>query len=304
MTINVLPQLVLEPIQYKIVARNNKAAMSAIRKRKATRLTRLRALLSTVNMTASHSIYVMKEVFTVGNAFAPNEMMVNLHRFNKSKALARYRDSFWGREALITAYEQVFHCLQRYEDFAIFEDQDFYNNHLFPKESILHDEIEVINIWMIKVYNELITVRRKSHDDQIASIDNSLSCTERNPTATILYNLRTQCMFCGQGPKNEFDRLFECMDCQYAHYCSIECMEKYRAYHRLLCTPNGSEGILDIIGRLGQNHCDEIIANNRKIRKGQSVAEPLVNPVSTNTNNLYEMFHSDLFVSKKFYYLN
>ena len=29
MTINVLPQLVLEPIQYKIVARNNKAAMSA-----------------------------------------------------------------------------------------------------------------------------------------------------------------------------------------------------------------------------------------------------------------------------------
>ena len=63
-------------------------------------------------------------------------MMVNLHRFNKSKALARYRDSFWGREALITAYEQVFHCLQRYEDFAIFEDQDFYNNHLFPKESM------------------------------------------------------------------------------------------------------------------------------------------------------------------------
>ena len=98
----------------------------------------------------------------------------------------------------------------------------------------LHDEIEVINIWMIKVYNELITVRRKSHDDQIASIDNSLSCTERNPTATILYNLRTQCMFCGQGPKNEFDRLFECVDCQYAHYCSIECMEKYRAYHRYL----------------------------------------------------------------------
>ena len=98
----------------------------------------------------------------------------------------------------------------------------------------LHDEIEVINIWMLKVYNELITVRRKSHDDQLASIDNSLSCTERNPTATILYNLRTQCMFCGQGPKNEFDRLFECDVCQYAHYCSIECMEKYRAYHRYL----------------------------------------------------------------------
>ena len=45
---------------------SNSESYFSVRKRKATRLTRLRALLSTVNMTASHSIYVMKEVFTVG----------------------------------------------------------------------------------------------------------------------------------------------------------------------------------------------------------------------------------------------
>ena len=92
-----------------------------------------------------------------------------------------------------------------------------------------------------------------------------------NEFAYELHLATTLCVFCGLEPLNDQKKLLQCEVCKVAQYCSKECLEKYQAYHDLLC----SEDPMNILGQIENRQCEAIIDSNRKLRKGKPVPVPL-----------------------------
>ena len=129
---------------------------------------------------------------------------------------------------------------------------------------------DVIHKYITKLYSDIGKVKLEVAE----IIEESARPKIKRKTNEFAYELHlaaTQCVFCGLEPLNEDGKLYQCEVCKVAQYCSNYCLEKYQAYHNLLC----SEDPMNVLGQIENQQIEDIIASNRKLRKGKSVPIPL-----------------------------
>lgn len=203
-----------------------------------------------------------------GFELTPLEIMTNFHRFNNSKHLQRYCGSFWSRAALMDVFKKTFESL-RTMLLPLQKGNQFTTTRLSAEFANVEKELNKTKDWIVHLQQSFEHVVKSLNKlDEGGTGKKSKKCE----TAQALNQMKSGCTFCGKVSTD----ITKCSKCNLAQYCDEKCYETYRSHHTYLCCGKGGKDILNVLVGLSPSDFDEIIAANRKIRRGQSCTSPLL----------------------------
>jgi len=203
-----------------------------------------------------------EKLYKTGQDHGPLEIMSNFHRFNSTKNLDSYLESFSIRklvmdsfrdtcEAYIITLQHVSEGNRQIE--VIASDFDDF-------KTTLTKTVDWIK-GLEKSFKKTTTMLQG--EEQAAK---SKKMSKNRDTAKLLKQLQNHCTFCGDESKED---LIKCSSCNVAKYCTKACLKTYQLHHEFLC--GKGEDLFQFVSEITEKDLDEIIKKNRLIKKGSKL---------------------------------
>ena len=250
------------PVRSEITPDNSKFLESRIRRHKK----KIQDLIIDVVGYTDKLLQNAEATYKVGLDLTPLEIMANFHRFNNSKQLQRYCGSFWSRAALMDVFKKSVVGLR--EMLGPLQKNQL-NSQLSAEFANVEKELQRTKEWIEHLLARFSDVKKMLKQVEQGPVGKK--SLPKSQTGQLLNELKNRCTFCGGQQAN----CKTCSQCKLAKYCTEECRARYKAHHDFLCTEKGAKDVLNLLVGLTTKDCDEIIAANRKIRRGQVFKGPI-----------------------------